>query len=74
MQHDVCQGCILSLMLFNLYMERVFRTPLENIDIGVKVNGRQINNLRYADDTALMADTAEELQRLLDAINECAED
>ena len=47
-----------------------FRIALENIDIGVKVNGRQIYSLKCADDTALIADTAEELQNLLNAIND----
>ena len=69
-RQGVSQGCILSPMLFNLYMEKVFRIALENINIGVKVNGRQINNLRYSDDTALMTDIVEELQRLLDTIND----
>ena len=71
MRRGVRQECILSPMLFNLYMERVFRIFLENIDIGIKVNGTRINSLRYADDTALMANITEELQRLLDAIKVC---
>ena len=51
-------------------MERVFCIALDNIDISVKVNGRWINNLRYADDTALIADIAKELQTLLDELHD----
>ena len=58
-RQGVGQGYILSPMLFNLYMERAFRIARENNDIGVEVNAGQNNNLRYADDTALIADTAE---------------
>ena len=53
----VCQGCILSPCLFNLYAEYIMRnTGLEEAQAGIKIAGRNINNLRYADDTALMAE------------------
>ena len=51
----VCQGCILSLCLFNLYAEYIMRNSgLEETQAGIKIAGRNINNLRYADDTTLM--------------------
>ena len=53
----VCQGCILSPCLFNLSVEYIMRnTGLEEAQAGVKIAGRNINNLRYADDTTLMAE------------------
>ena len=62
----VRQGCILSLCLFNLYAEYIMRNAgLEETQAGIKIAGRNINNLRYADDTTLMAETEEELKRLL---------
>ena len=61
----VRQGCILSLCLFNLYAEYMMRNAgLEEIQAGIKIAGRNINNLRYADDTTLMAESAEELKSL----------
>ena len=52
----VCQGCILSLCLFNLYAEYIMRNAgLEEAPAGIKIAGRNINNLRYTDDTTLMA-------------------
>ena len=62
----VCQGCILSPCLFNFYAEFIMRnTGLEETQAGIKIAGRNINNLRYADDTTLMAESEEELKRLL---------
>ena len=62
----VHQGCILSPCLFNLYAEYIVRnTRLEEAQAGVKIAGRNINNLRYADDTTLMAESEEELKSLL---------
>ena len=62
----VCQGCILSPFLFNLYAEYIMRnTGLEEAQTGIKIAGRHINNLRYADDTTLMAEIEEELKSLL---------
>ena len=62
----VCQGCILSLCLFNLYAEYIMRNAgLEETQAGINIAGRNINNLRYADDTTLMAESEEELKSLL---------
>ena len=62
----VCQGCILSPCLFNLYAEYILRNAeLEEAQAGIKIAGRNINNLRYADDTTLMAEREEELKTLL---------
>ena len=58
----VCQGCILSLCLFNLYAEYIMRNArLEEAQAGIKIAGRNINNFRYADATTLMAESEEEL-------------
>ena len=57
------QGCILSPYLFNLYAEYIVRNArLEEAQAGIKIAGRNINNLRYADDTTLMAESEEELK------------
>ena len=62
----VHQGCILSLCLFNLYTEYIIRNVgLEETQAGIKIDGRKINNLRYADDATLMAESEEELKSLL---------
>ena len=62
----VHQGCILSPCLFNFYPEYIMRNAgLEEAQAGIKIAGRNINNLRYADDTTLMAENEEELKRLL---------
>ena len=59
----VCQGCLLSPCLFNLYAEYILRnTGLEEAQAGMKIARRNINNLRYADDTILMAESEEELK------------
>ena len=60
------QGCILSPCLLNLYAEYIMRNPgLEEAQTGIKIVRRNINNLRYADDTTLMAESEEELKSLL---------
>ena len=62
----VHQGCILSPCLFNFYAEYVKRNAgLEEAQAGIKIAGRNINNLRYSDDTTLMAESEEELKSLL---------
>ena len=67
----VRQGCILSPCLFNLYAEYIMRnTGLEESQAGIKIAGRNINNLRYADDTILMAESEEELKSLLMKVKE----
>ena len=67
----VCQGCISSPCLFNLYAEYIMRNAgLEEAQAGIKVAGRNINNLRYADDTTLMAESEEELKSLLMKVKE----
>ena len=67
----VCQGCILSPCLFNLYAESIMRNAgLEETQAGIKIAGRNINNLRYADDTTLMAESEEELKSVLMKVKE----
>ena len=62
----VCQGCILSPCIVNLYVEYIMRNAgLDEAQAGIKIAGRNINNLRYADDTTLMAESEEELKSLL---------
>ena len=62
----VCKGCILLPCLFNLYAEYIMRnTGLDEAQAGIKIAGRNINNLRYADDTTLMAESEEGLKKLL---------
>ena len=67
----VRQGCILSPCLFNLYPLYITRnTGLDEAPAGIKIAGRNINNLRYADDTTLMAESEEELKSLLMKVEE----
>ena len=62
----VHQGCIMSPSLFNLYAEYIMRNAgLEEAQAGIKISGRNINNLRYADDTTLMAESEEKLKSFL---------
>ena len=68
------QGCILSPCLFNLYAEYIMRnTGLEEAQAGIKIAGRNINHLRYADDTTLMAESEEELKSLFTKVKEESE-
>ena len=70
----VHQGCILSPCLFNLHAEYIMRNAeLEEAQVGIKMAGRNINNLRYADDTTLIAEIEEELKSLLMKVKEESE-
>ena len=70
----ICQGCILSPCLFNLYAEYIMRNAgLEAAQAGIKISRRNTNNLRYADDTILMAESEEELNSLLMRMKEESE-
>ena len=70
----VCQGCILSPCLFNLHAEYIMQNArLDEAQAGIKIAGRNINNLRYADDTTLMAESEEELKSLLMRVKEESE-
>jgi len=69
-----CQGCILSLCLFNLYAEYIMRNAsLDEAQSGIKIARRNINNLRYADDTILMVQSEEELKGILMKVKEESE-
>ena len=68
---EVSQGCILSPCLFNLYVEYIMRNArLDEAQAGIKIARRNTNNLRYADDTTLMAESEEELKKLLMKLKE----
>ena len=70
----VCQACILSPCLFNFYAEYIMRNAeLDEAQTGIKIAGRDINNLREADDTTLMAEREEELKSLLTKVKEESE-
>jgi len=70
----VHQGCVLSSYLFNFYAEYIMRNAgLEEAQAGLKIAGRNINNLRYLDDTTLMAEIEEELKSLLMEVREESE-
>ena len=67
----ICQGCILSPCLFNFYAEYIMRNAgLDEAQAGIKIAGRNINNLRYADDITLMAESEEELKMKVKEENE----
>ena len=67
----VCQGCMLSPCLFNFYAEYIMRNAgLDEVQARIKIAGRNINNLRYADDTTLMAESEEKLKSLLMKVKE----
>ena len=70
----VHQGCILSPCLFNFYAEYIMQNAgLDEAQAGIKIAGRNINNLRYADNTTLMAENKEELKSLLMKVKEGSE-
>ena len=70
----VHQGCLLSPCLFNLYAKYILKNAgLEEVEAGIKIAGRNINNLRYADDTILMAESEEKLKSLLMKVKEESE-
>ena len=70
----VCQGCVLSPCLLNFYAEYIMRNAgLDEPQAGIKIPGRNINNLRYANDTTLMAESEEELKNLLMKVKEESE-
>ena len=74
MGKEVCQGCTLSPCLFNLYAEYTLRNVgLDETQAGVKIAGRNINILRYTDDTTFMAESEEELKSLLMTVKEESE-
>ena len=70
----LCQGCMLSPCLFNSYAENIMRNAgLEETQVGIKIAGRNINSLRYADDITLIAESEEELKSLLMQVKEESE-
>ena len=70
----VCQGCILSPSLFNLYAGYIMRNALlDEAQAGIKIAGKNINNLRYTDDTTVMAESKKELKSLLMKVKEESE-
>ena len=73
-QIGIYQGCLLSLCLFNLYAENIkWNTGLDEAQGGIKIARRNINNLRYADDTTFEAESKEELKSLLMKVNKESE-
>ena len=73
-EKGVRQGCLLSPCLFNLYPEHIMRNAgLDELQAGIKTGGRNINNLRYVDDTTLRAESEEELKSLLMRVKEESE-
>ncbi|GFS10182.1 retrovirus-related Pol polyprotein from type-1 retrotransposable element R2 [Elysia marginata] len=70
-KRGVRQGCVLSPAIFNLYTEYIFRT-IDNI-YGLTVGGININNLRYADDTVMLAENEDDLQKLVNTVKEESE-
>ena len=74
MGKGVCQGCILSPGLFNLYAEYIMRNArLDEAQAGIKIVRKNVNNLRYVDDTTLMAESEEELKSFLMKVKEESE-
>ena len=69
-RRGVRQGCILSPILFNVYADKVFKEALYECEHGIKVNGKYVSNIRYADDTVLFADTVQSLQEIVNKVND----
>ena len=74
MEKGVQQGCLLSPYVFNLHVEHIVRNAgLDELQAGIEIGGKNINNLRYVDDTTLMAESEEELNSLLIRVKEESE-
>ena len=71
-KRGVRQGCILSLCLFNMYKEYLIREPLEE-EKGINTNGQNITNIRYADDTIILAESEQQLQSMIDKLDATCE-
>uniref|UniRef100_A0A8D8PQH9 Craniofacial development protein 2 n=1 Tax=Cacopsylla melanoneura TaxID=428564 RepID=A0A8D8PQH9_9HEMI len=70
----VRQGCVLSPVIFNVYSEFIFREALQNTEAGILLNGKKINNIRYADDTVIFSDNLSSLQTLMDNVTKHSRD
>ena len=70
----VRQGCILSPLLFNIYAERIMRDVLEEWDKGISICGRKVTNLRYSDETTLLAGTKDDLTELITKVKRASEE
>lgn len=63
----ILQGCILSPMLFNIYLEKIFNITFENEEIGIKVKGIRVNNIRYADN-AIITESMQDMQKIINKL------
>lgn len=73
-QRGIRQGNILTLMLFNLYSDKIFKDTLVDVEYGIKVNGVVLNTIRYAEDTLIKYDSLEGLQQLVNRVNRAGQD